>query len=117
MLPVPMHWMRRVVRRTNSAELIAAAVAQGLDVPLAHRALGRVRWTRKQGPMLRTQRMQNVRRAFRLSERVPVRGRRLILVDDIMTTGATCDEVAKILKRAGAAAVTVAVLARADTIY
>ena len=112
-----LHWTRRIVRRTNSAELIAAAIARGLGVPLAHRAIARVRVTRRQGPMLRSHRLLNVRGAFRLREGFAVRGRRLILVDDIMTTGATCDEVAKVLKRAGAALVTVAVLARADSIY
>ena len=115
-LPVPMHWMRRIVRRANSAELIADRLAARLGIPLLHRALRRVRYTRRQGPMLRTQRLANVRGAFRLQDDAPVRGKRLIIVDDVLTTGATCDEVAKVLKRAGAAAVTVAVVARADTI-
>jgi len=114
-LPVPMHWLRRIVRRANSPELLAAALAAQLDVPLLHRALRRVRNTRKQGPMLRTGRLQNVRDAFRLQADAQVRGKRMIVVDDVLTTGATCDEVAKVLKRAGAAAVTVAVLARADS--
>ena len=115
-LPIPMHWSRRLVRRTNSAEQLAAVIAAQLDVPLWHRPLRRVRATRKQGPMLRTERIRNVRGAFRVSRDFDVRGKRLVLVDDILTTGATCHEAAKVLKRAGAAAVTVAVLARADTL-
>jgi ComF family protein len=113
-LPVPMHWARRLVRRANSAELLGAALAARLRVPLLHRAMRRVRNTRKQGPMLRTERLQNVRGAFRLAEDVPLRGKSLLVVDDVLTTGATCDEIAKVLKRAGAATVTIAVLARAE---
>jgi ComF family protein len=115
-LPVPMHWMRRIVRRANSPELIADRLATRLGVPLLHRALRRVRYTRRQGPMLRTQRLANVQGAFRLQADAQIRGKRLILVDDVLTSGATCDEVAKVLKRAGVASVTVAVLARADSI-
>jgi ComF family protein len=114
-LAVPMHWARRMTRRANNAELIAAALAARLKLPTWHRALRRVRNTRKQGPMLRTQRLKNVRRAFRLQPECDVHGKRLIIVDDVLTTGATCNEIAKILKRAGAASVTVAVLARAET--
>ncbi len=59
-IAVPMYWVRRLVRRANNAELIAAAVAARLGVPLWHRAVRRVRHTRKQGPMLRTERLRNV---------------------------------------------------------
>ena len=114
-LPVPMHWARRLLRRTNSPELVAGTLAARLQLPVWHRVLRRSRHTRKQGPMLRTQRLRNVRGAFRLRDDVDVRGKRLILVDDVLTTGATCDEVARVLRRAGAAHITVAVLARADT--
>ncbi len=114
-LAVPMHWARRLLRRANNAELIAAALAARLKLPAWHRALRRVRNTRKQGPMLRTQRLKNVRGAFRLRPEFDVHGKRLIVVDDVLTTGATCNEIAKILKRAGTTSVTVAVLARAET--
>ena len=85
-----------------------------MNLPLEDAALRRVRNTRRQGPMLRTERLRNVRGAFRLRPDAKVRGKRLLLVDDVLTTGATCDEIAKVLRRAGAAAVTVAALARAD---
>jgi ComF family protein len=114
-LPVPMHWARRLVRRANNAELLAATLATRLRAPMLHRAMRRVRNTRKQGPMLRTERLQNVRGAFRLAEDVAVQGKKLLVVDDVLTTGATCDEIAKTLKRAGATTVTIAVLARADS--
>lgn len=113
-LPVPMHWFRRMIRRTNSAEFVAAAMADALRIPIANRVLSRTRNTRKQGPMLRTQRLDNVRGAFRVRDPASIRGRRILLVDDILTTGATCNEIAKVLLRAGATSVAVAVLARAD---
>jgi ComF family protein len=113
--PVPIHWGRRVVRRANAPELLAATLAARLTVPLEGGALRRVRNTRRQGPMLRTERLRNVRGAFRLRPDAKIRGKRLLLVDDVLTTGATCDEIAKMLRRAGAAAVIVAVLARADS--
>jgi ComF family protein len=113
-LPVPMHWGRRLVRRANNPELLAATLAARMNLPLEDAALRRVRNTSRQGPMLRTERLRNVRGAFRLRPDAKLRGKRLLLVDDVLTTGATCDEIAKVLRRAGAAAVTVAVLARAD---
>jgi ComF family protein len=113
-LAVPMHWTRRLMRRANNAELLAAALARRLRVPYYHRGLRRVRNTRKQGPMLRTERLLNVRGAFRLHSELDLREKNVIVVDDVLTTGATCNEVAKVLRREGAAEVTVAVLARAD---
>jgi ComF family protein len=113
---VPMHWLRRLTRRANNAELIATALAARLRLPLWHRAVRRVRNTRKQGPMLRTERLQNMRGAFRARPDFDFAGRHILIVDDILTTGATCNEIAKILKRAGASMVTVAVLARAETL-
>ena len=65
--------------------------------------------------MLRTERLHNMRGAFRTRPEFDFAGRHILVVDDILTTGATCDEIAKILKRAGAATITVAVLARAET--
>ncbi|MBI2825834.1 MAG: ComF family protein [Planctomycetia bacterium] len=113
-VPVPMHWARRLVRQANSPEPLAAAIAHGLGVPVRHGVLRRVRNTRRQGRMLRTERLHNVHGAFRLHDDEDLAGKRVIVVDDVMTTGATCDEVAKVLRRAGAASVTVAVLARAE---
>jgi len=113
-MPTPMHWMRRLRQRTNSAELLAAALADRLLLPLSDDALTRRRNTRKQGPMLRTERLQNVRGAFQLRFADRIQGAHVILVDDVVTTGATCDEMARVLKQAGARRVTVTALARAD---
>jgi len=80
------------------------------------RSLVRCRYTGPQKDLLPRERFRNVRGAFRLHRADPTRWQnsRLLLVDDILTTGATCSEVAGLLKQAGAAAVAVAVVARAD---
>ncbi|HEY2841116.1 MAG TPA: phosphoribosyltransferase family protein [Pirellulales bacterium] len=114
-MPVPMHWMRRVFQQVNSPDLVAAALAARMSLPLADDWLARRRHTPRQGPMLRTERLRNVRGAFELHSEEVVRDAHVIVVDDVVTTGATCDEVARVLRRAGARRVTVATLARADS--
>lgn len=114
--PIPMHWRRRLLQQTNSPDLLAASLAERLSLPLLDWSLVRRRYTRKQGPMLRTERLQNVRGAFELRPEVNLADAHVIVVDDVVTTGATCDEVARVLRRAGARRVSVATLARADTL-
>lgn len=114
-LPVPMHWAKRFFRGVNSPELLADCLARKLGAPVV-RNLVRCRYTGPQKDLLPRERFRNVRGAFRLrrSDRQRWRDSRLLLVDDILTTGATCSEVARLLKQAGAAAVAVAIVARAD---
>ncbi len=114
-LPVPMHWAKRLYRGVNSPELVADCLGKKLGVPVL-RNLVRCRYTGPQKDLLPRERFRNVRGAFRLSRSNPIRWQdsRLLLVDDILTTGATCSEVARLLKQSGAAAVAVAVVARAD---
>lgn len=113
-VPVPMHWLRRLVRGTNSPETVAQGLAAALDRPVAPRMVVRCRNTLPQSELLPGERQKNVRGAFRVRAGYPLMEKRVLLVDDILTTGATCSEIAKVLKRAGASAVTVAVLARAE---
>ena len=114
-LPIPMHWGKRLFRGVNSPELLADCLARKLRVPVV-RSLVRCRYTGPQKDLLPRERFRNVRGAFRLrrSDRQRWQDSRVLLVDDILTTGATCSEAAQLLKRAGAAAVAVAVVARAD---
>ena len=111
---VPMHWRRRVVRGCNSAELISERLARSLRVPLARRLLKRRRNTLPQADLTPTQRRRNVRGAFAHRTGYDIKGAHVLLADDILTTGATCSEAAKVLKTAGAARVTVAVAARGE---
>jgi ComF family protein len=112
-LPIPMHWWRRLRRGTNSAELLAAHLSQRLGVPLHRSSLYRHRATTPQGDLSKTVRRENLRHALKLRPSCDYDGARLLLVDDILTTGVTCDEAARTLFNAGAKSVHVAVLARA----
>lgn len=79
---------------------------------MEHSLLVRTRKTLPQADLPPSRRFENVRGAFRLAAGYDIRGARVLLVDDILTTGATCSEAAKVLKQAGAASVAVAVIAR-----
>jgi ComF family protein len=112
-IPIPMHWSRRLWRGVNSPEIVAGVLAKELAVPMRPRLLRRRRRTEKQANLTRWQRRRNVRRAFRTRRSKHLVGARVLLVDDIMTTGATANEAARTLRKGGAEFVAVAVLARA----
>lgn len=109
--PVPLHWRRRLERGYNQAERIAAPLARRLAVPCAA-VLSRNRATPPQSLLGRADRLANLRRAFRAPRPDRVRGLRILLVDDVATTGATLDAAASALRKAGAAAVTALVAGR-----
>jgi ComF family protein len=113
-VPVPMHWSRQMWRGVNSPELIAERMAARLGIPLASHLLVRRRRTAPQASLPPSQRLANVRGAFRARAHRDLPGSRLLLVDDVMTTGATLNEAAKTLAREGAGRLGVAVLARAE---
>ncbi len=114
LVPVPLHWMRLWQRTYNQAALLAQEIgrARGLDVDCL--ALQRVRRTTGQVGLKRDERRKNVRRAFVVAEerRFAVQGRHVVLVDDVLTTGATVEACTRALRRAGAAQVDVLVFAR-----
>lgn len=111
-VPVPMFWTRRVRRGANSPEIIAKSLGRVLGLP-SRALLGRGRNTRPQVSLPPRKRFSNVRGAFR-RRGGKLDSLRILVVDDILTTGATCSEAAQILKAGGAAWVGVAVIARAQ---
>lgn len=113
-LAVPMHWTRRIARGTNNPELLAAAVGKVLGVRVVWRGLVRRRRTVHQNELLPEHRAKNVLGAFRVGQGRHFHRDRVLLVDDVLTTGSTAHEAAGAVRRAGAAAVAIAVLARAD---
>lgn len=113
-LPVPMHWLRRAMRGSNSAELLGETFSRRLGVSNAAACVVRRRHTQPQSGLSPSARFRNVRGAFRLRKGVDWSQSRVLLVDDILTTGATCGEIARLVRRAGAAAVAAVVVARAS---
>ena len=109
-VPVPLHWWKYWRRGYNQSEAVARGVAASYRLPVRPRWLRCVRRTAPQKNLGPTARRLNVRGAFRASSRVA--GRHVLLIDDVMTTGATAEEAARALRLAGAARVTVAIVAR-----
>ncbi len=110
-LPVPIHSLRLRQRSYNQALLLARELGRCRRVPVNHQLLLRTRPAAPQQGLSARQREQNLRGVFAVSENLS--GKRLLLVDDVMTTGATARECAKLLRKAGAERVEVAVVARA----
>nr|WP_047578010.1 ComF family protein [Methylobacterium sp. ZNC0032] len=116
-MPVPLHRTRLWRRRFNQAAALARIVSRETGLPLATTALTRIRRTRQQVGLTRAQRAENLQGAFHVSAamRSLVEGRRILLVDDVLTTGATVNAASRALLRAGASAVDVLTFARVVT--
>jgi ComF family protein len=114
LVPVPLHWRRAWHRRYNQSGALARIIARQSGVPLDGDLLQRVRATEQQVGLSRPQRASNVQGAFRVSKerQSEVNGRRIIVIDDVLTSGATVDACARALLRAKAAQVDVLVFAR-----
>lgn len=110
-VPMPLHWRRRWQRRFNQSELLAREIARRWGAPVRN-VVRRKRPTRPQAGLTRAKRRANVRGAFDV--KTSLQGLRVLLVDDVLTTGASASACARALKRAGAAHVTLLALARTD---
>jgi ComF family protein len=114
LVPVPLHWRRGWSRRYNQSGALARAIEKQSGVPVARDVLRRIRPTQQQIGLSRSQRAMNVQGAFKVSAEKAhqIHGRRVVLVDDVLTSGATTDACARALLRARAAQVDVLVFAR-----
>ena len=110
-VPVPLHRWRLLSRRYNQSALLAQALARRIGRPYAAAALRRTRQTRSQGHLSAAARERNVRGAFAADAGL-VKGKAVLLVDDVLTSGATLGACARALKRAGARSVQAVTLAR-----
>jgi competence protein ComFC len=111
-VPVPLHPARQRERGFNQAALLASLLGERISA-FVKPVLRRIRYTTTQTAFDRSERMENLRGAFRLRRKADVRGCRVLLVDDVLTTGATLSECARVLKKAGAASIYAATAARA----
>jgi ComF family protein len=112
LIAVPNHWTRTFLRSVCQASSLAQSLALSTGWPLLRGVVRRSRKTAKQGMLSWTERTHNVRGAFKLRPTQRITGRHVIVVDDVLTSGATADEIAKLLLAGGAANVSVAVAAR-----
>ncbi|HMN44686.1 MAG TPA: ComF family protein [Povalibacter sp.] len=110
-VPMPLAQSRFRARGYNQAIEVAAVLERRLSVPVRTDLVERIRHTREQAELDRTQRRRNVRGAFALREKLP--GQHIAIIDDVVTTGSTVNELARVLKRAGARRVDVWAVARA----
>lgn len=111
---VPMHWTRFFCRAVNSASAIADVVARGSGIPQVGQGLRRIRRTAPQENLNPFARFRNIRNAFSKPKGLPFCNRRILVIDDVLTTGATASELARVLKAGGADFVAVGVIARAQ---
>lgn len=113
-IPVPLHYRRLVSRGYNQSGWLASAIGKQAQKPVDHATLIRARATPSQAGLSPRARFRNVSGAFQVSARKAnkIKGKTIILVDDVLTTGATLSAATKALKRAGAAEIRVLVLAR-----
>lgn len=112
-LPVPLHRKRRRERGFNQSELVARSLARGRGLPVLGRCLVKTRATPPQTSLAAGERAANVRGAYAVRDPEKIRGRILILVDDVFTTGATLGECAAVLRTAGAREVRALTVAQA----
>ncbi len=112
-IPMPMHWLKRWERGFNQAELLAKPVARRYGLPIAGN-LRRTRYTKAQAGLTESARRDNLRGSFGVRRPEQIVGKRVLIIDDVFTTGATLRAAAAVLKTAGAAHVAALTLARVD---
>ncbi|MHC4661085.1 MAG: ComF family protein [Planctomycetota bacterium] len=115
LVPVPLHINRRRERGFDQAEILAEHVAKRSGVPLK-KPLVRTRNTEPQTGLPPTGRQKNISGAFALSKKADVQGKRILLIDDVMTTGSTLAECSRALRNAGASSIECLILARATSV-
>ncbi len=116
-LPVPLHWTRLWQRRFNQAAALAAVIGQRSGLPVEPSLLRRRKRTMRQVGLTRTHRQENLQGAFIVPDEMKpsLRGQRVLLVDDVMTTSSTANAASRVLLKAGAASVDVVTFARVVT--
>lgn len=112
-VPIPTTWLSRLVRGVNTPDYIAAPIGRDWQLPVFPDLLHCRHKVNKQSSLSPRERLRNIRNAFRVSKSYNIEGAQVILVDDVMTTGATVNEAARVLSASGASRITVLVLARA----
>jgi ComF family protein len=111
-IPIPLHKKRLLYRGFNQSEILAQILCQKFSWPLAIDILKKVKSTRSQADLKAQDRLTNIKNAFKVMDQNLVKNKNIILIDDVFTTGATLNEAAKVLKKAGAKTVWAITLAK-----
>jgi len=101
-IPVPLHHLKKAERGYNQAEYIAKGISKRSGIRMQNNVIRRVRYTQSQTTMTLKEREQNIGKAFKVKHKNMIKGKNLLLVDDVITTGATVKECGKVLKDNGA---------------
>ena len=112
LIPVPLHISRLFKRKYNQSALLAKGLAEIFHKDYQPSVLLRTKRTQSQGHMSPKQRKQNIKNAFKIQNPDKIKGKKLLIIDDVMTTGATVNECTKVLLKAGAVSVDILTLAR-----
>lgn len=110
--PVPMYKFKRLFRMYNHAQLLAKEIAKIIDKPLYDNLLIKNRWTKSQAYLSQNARKKNISKSIILNEKYQIKNKKILLIDDVITTGVTINECSKILKLAGASYITVISIAK-----
>ncbi len=104
-IPVPVHWRKEAIRGYNQAYLLAKPLAMKLDKPILRDCLVKSKWTREQNTLSAYERKRNLLDSFKVRRRERIQGMRILLIDDIFTTGSTLKVCSETLMKAGAESV------------
>jgi ComF family protein len=113
-IPIPLHQLKKAERGYNQSFYIARGIGKILNITFSHRIVKRIKYTESQTTMTLNERAENISGAFRIRNKNSVKGKNILLVDDVITTGATISECGKILLEAGANKIYAASVAIAD---
>ena len=111
-IPVPMHKWKRLFRLYNQSQILASALAQEAKIKMLPDVLMKIKHTKSQTGLSKKQRQENLKGSIAVVKKEVIKGKKVILVDDVMTTGSTVDLCAATLKKAGAKEVVVVCVAR-----
>ncbi|VAX35904.1 Competence protein F homolog, phosphoribosyltransferase domain; protein YhgH required for utilization of DNA as sole source of carbon and energy [hydrothermal vent metagenome] len=110
-IPIPLSWARKRERGYNQAGLLANPISKTFNIPISHKILKRNRYTESQTHLSQKERWTNITDAFTIKNSSDVKGKNILLIDDLLTTGATTSEAARTLKHSGAQTVGLLTLA------
>lgn len=112
LIPVPLSFRRLIYRRYNQSALLAHELSKLTHIPVDVCSLKKIKNTKPQSLLAEKARLKNVKNAFELKKPLNIKGKRIVLIDDVMTTGATLSECAKVLLKNGAKSVDTLTIAR-----